>query len=38
MLMCGLATNLNTLEDIKVSDTAEMMYKNSYIKVGNIKW
>lgn len=27
-----------TLKDIKVSDTAEMMYKNSYIKVGNIKW
>lgn len=27
-----------TLEDIKVSDTAEMMDKNSYIKVGSIKW
>lgn len=27
-----------TLEDIKVSDTAEMMYKNSYIRVGSIKW
>lgn len=27
-----------TLEDIKVSDTAEMMYENSYIKVENIKW
>lgn len=27
-----------TLEDIKVSDTAEMMYKSSYIKVGSIKW
>ena len=27
-----------TLEDIKVSDIAEMMYKNSYIKVGSIKW
>ena len=27
-----------TLEDIKVSDTAEMMYKNGYIRVGSIKW
>lgn len=27
-----------TLEDIKVSDTAEMMYKNRYIRVGSIKW
>ena len=27
-----------TLEDIKVSDIAEMMYKNSYIRVGSIKW
>lgn len=30
--------NACTLKDIKVSDTAEMMYENSYIKVGNIKW
>lgn len=27
-----------TLEDIKVSDIAEMMYKNRYIRVGSIKW
>lgn len=27
-----------TLEDIKVSDTAEMMYKNRYSRVGSIKW
>ena len=27
-----------TLENISVSDTAEMMYRNQYIKVNNIKW
>ena len=27
-----------TLEDIKVSDTAEMVYKNSYTRVGKIEW
>ena len=27
-----------TLEYIKVSDTAEMVYKNSYTKLGSIKW
>lgn len=27
-----------TLEDIKVSDIAEMMYKNRYSRVGSIKW
>ena len=27
-----------TFEDIKLSDTAEMMYDISYIKVVNIKW
>lgn len=27
-----------TLEDIKVSATAEMVYKNSFIRVGKIEW
>ena len=27
-----------TLEDIRVSETAEMVYKNSYTKLGSIKW
>lgn len=27
-----------TLENIKVSDVAETIYQNSYIKVNNIKW
>ena len=27
-----------TLEDIRVSETAEMVYKNSYTKLGCIKW
>lgn len=27
-----------TLEDLKGSDIAEMVYKNSYIRVGSIKW
>lgn len=27
-----------TLENISVSDMAEMMYENSYVKVNNIKW
>lgn len=27
-----------TLENLKVSDTTEMMYHNGYIKVGNIQW
>ena len=26
------------LENITVSDTAEMVYKNSYIRVGKIEW
>ena len=26
------------LENIKVSSTAEMVYKNSYTKLGSIKW
>lgn len=30
--------NKNGCTYCAVSDTAEMMYKNSYIKVGNIKW
>ena len=27
-----------TLENIKVSATAEMVYKNSFIRVGKIEW
>lgn len=27
-----------TLEDIKASVVAEMMYRDSYVKVGNIEW
>lgn len=27
-----------TLENLKVSDTAEMMYHDCYIKVQNIQW
>ena len=27
-----------TLENIKVSSTAEMVYKNSFIRVGEIEW
>lgn len=34
----NVACEYCTLENITVSATAEMVYKNSYIRVGKIEW